>query len=118
VSSQIHEPAVRQNLRQNRFRYLPLLADENEEIEAWLIALTKARKNWGFGLCYLYLRNIKGFKWILLRKRFHGRILASFARFIMSRTLVRVPMAPKVSHSQACKHALPCKGKTATKRLH
>jgi microcystin degradation protein MlrC len=31
------------------------------------------------------------------RKRFHGRILASFARFIMSRTLVRVPMAPKVS---------------------
>jgi hypothetical protein len=28
-----------------------------------LIALTKARKNWGFGLCFLYLRNIKGFKW-------------------------------------------------------
>ena len=29
----------------------------------WLIALTKACKNWGFRLCYLYLRNIKGFKW-------------------------------------------------------
>ena len=29
----------------------------------WLIALTKARKNWGFGLCYLYLRNVKGFGW-------------------------------------------------------
>tara|TARA_B110000908_G_scaffold121936_1_gene143012 strand:+ start:301 stop:504 length:204 start_codon:yes stop_codon:yes gene_type:complete len=36
------------------FRYVPLLADENEEIEDWLIALTKARKNWGFGLCYTH----------------------------------------------------------------
>jgi len=50
-------------ISQRCFRYVPLLADENEEIEDWLIALTKARKNWGFGLCYLYLRNIKGFKW-------------------------------------------------------
>ena len=51
------------SISQRCFRYVPLLADENEEIEDWLIALTKARKNWGFGLCYLYLRNIKGFKW-------------------------------------------------------
>ena len=51
------------SISQRCFRYVPLLADENEEIEDWLIALTKARKNWGFGLCFLYLRNIKGFKW-------------------------------------------------------
>ena len=51
------------SISQRCFRYVPLLADENEEIEDWLIALTKAQKNWGFGLCYLYLRNIKGFKW-------------------------------------------------------
>jgi putative transposase len=50
-------------ISQRCFRYVPLLADENEEIEDWLIALTKARKNWGCGLCYLYLSNIKGFKW-------------------------------------------------------
>ena len=25
--------------------------------------LTEDKKNWGFGLCFLYLRNIKGFKW-------------------------------------------------------
>jgi putative transposase len=25
--------------------------------------LTKGGKHWGFGLCYLYLRNEKGFKW-------------------------------------------------------
>lgn len=45
------------------YRYLPLLADENEEIEDSLVALNNARKNWGFGLCYLYLRNVKGFRW-------------------------------------------------------
>jgi putative transposase len=27
------------------------------------VGLAKARKNWGFGLCYLYLRNIQGFGW-------------------------------------------------------
>ena len=51
------------SISQRYFRYVPLLADENEEIEDGLIALTKARKDWGFGFCYLYLRNIKGFKW-------------------------------------------------------
>ncbi len=29
----------------------------------WLIKLTDNHRNWGFGLCYLYLRNVKGFKW-------------------------------------------------------
>ncbi|MFT7370210.1 MAG: putative transposase [Octadecabacter sp.] len=48
---------------QRCFWYVPLLADENEKIKDWLIALTKARKNWGGGLCYLYLRNIKFLKW-------------------------------------------------------
>ena len=51
------------SISQRCYRYEPLLADENEEIEGWLIALAKARKNWGFGLCYLYLRNVQGFKW-------------------------------------------------------
>ena len=50
------------SISQRCFRYVPLLADENEEIEDWLIALAKARQNWGFGLCYRYLRNIKGLK--------------------------------------------------------
>ena len=50
-------------ISQRWYRYAPLLADENEEIEDWLIALSRARKHWGFGLCYLHLRNIKGFGW-------------------------------------------------------
>jgi putative transposase len=28
-----------------------------------LVRLTHNQRNWGFGLCYLYLRNVKGFQW-------------------------------------------------------
>jgi putative transposase len=37
--------------------------EENEEIANWLMRLTDNHRTWGFGLCYLYLRNVKGFKW-------------------------------------------------------
>ena len=39
------------------------LSDENELIADWLVALTNAKKTWGFGLCFLHLRNVKGFGW-------------------------------------------------------
>lgn len=29
----------------------------------WLIRLTTDHKRWGFGLCFLYLRNVEGFGW-------------------------------------------------------
>lgn len=45
------------------YRYQRRLSDENVEIADWLVRLTFNQKNWGFGLCYLYLRNIKGFAW-------------------------------------------------------
>ncbi len=45
------------------FRYKALLSDENAEIADWLIRLTSAYRNWGFGLCFLHLRNVKGFQW-------------------------------------------------------
>ncbi|AAU91264.1 prophage LambdaMc01, ISMca4, transposase, OrfAB [Methylococcus capsulatus str. Bath] len=35
----------------------------NEEIADWLMRLTDNHRNWGFGLCFLYLRNVKGFGW-------------------------------------------------------
>lgn len=38
-------------------------ANKNDVIADWLIRLTTAQRNWGFWLCFLYLRNIKGFKW-------------------------------------------------------
>jgi putative transposase len=50
-------------ISQTCYRYKPLLNGENEEIAHWLLRLTTAHKRWGFGLCFLYLRNIKGFGW-------------------------------------------------------
>jgi hypothetical protein len=45
------------------YRYSPLLSDENEEIADLLVGLTAARKTWGFGLCFLHLRNVQGHPW-------------------------------------------------------
>jgi len=45
------------------YRYQPILSDENAEIADWLIRLTHNQKDWGFGLCRDYLRNVKGFGW-------------------------------------------------------
>lgn len=45
------------------YRYERKLSDENEEIADWLERLTINRRAWGFGLCFLYLRNVRGFGW-------------------------------------------------------
>ena len=45
------------------YRYNPLLSDENEEIADWLERLTDNKRAWGFGLCFLYLRNVQGYGW-------------------------------------------------------
>jgi len=45
------------------YRYESKLQPENEIIADWLIRLTQNQVNWGFGLCFLYLRNVKGFGW-------------------------------------------------------
>ncbi len=45
------------------YRYEPKLSDENTIIADWLSRLTHNQRNWGFGLCFLYLRNVKGFRW-------------------------------------------------------
>ncbi len=45
------------------YRYQPVLSDENACIADWLLRLTTTYRTWGFGLCFLYLRNVKGFGW-------------------------------------------------------
>lgn len=45
------------------YRYKPKFHDENNKIADYLLSLTQEQKNWGFGLCFLYLRNVKGFGW-------------------------------------------------------
>ena len=50
-------------ISQSCYRYQPKLAEENDLIAKWLIRLTNKEKNWGFGLCFLHLRNVQGFTW-------------------------------------------------------
>lgn len=45
------------------YRYAPKLKAENALIADLLIGLTEARRTWGFGLCFLHLRNVKGHPW-------------------------------------------------------
>lgn len=45
------------------YRYPPRRATENDEIADHLIRLTHSQRNWGFGLCFLHLRNMKGHPW-------------------------------------------------------
>ena len=45
------------------YRYEAKLDLENQRIADWLLRLTETHRKWGFGLCYLYLRNVKGFTW-------------------------------------------------------
>ena len=48
---------------QSCYRYEAKTNAENEEIANWLLKLTDNHRNWGFGLCFLYLRNVKRFGW-------------------------------------------------------
>lgn len=45
------------------YRYQAVLSSENEEVADHLVRLTHNQRNWGFGLCFLYLRNVKGYPW-------------------------------------------------------
>jgi len=45
------------------YRYQAKLSSENELIADWLLRLTGAFKDWGFGLCFMHLKNVKGFSW-------------------------------------------------------
>jgi putative transposase len=51
------------SVSQTCYRYQPKFSSENELIAQWLQRLTDSHRNWGFGLCFLYLRNVKGFGW-------------------------------------------------------
>ena len=51
------------SISESCYRYESKQNAENAEIVDWLLRLTDNHRNWGFGLCYLYLRNVKGFGW-------------------------------------------------------
>lgn len=45
------------------YRYPPRAKDADSEIADWLAHLTATYRDWGFGLCFMYLRNVQGFSW-------------------------------------------------------
>jgi len=45
------------------YRYQAKFENENALVADWRLKLTNCHKRWGFGLCFLFLRNVKGFKW-------------------------------------------------------
>lgn len=45
------------------YRYSPTLSTEDKEIADWLERLTANKPTWGFGLWFLYLRNVQGYGW-------------------------------------------------------
>jgi len=57
------------SVSESAYRYKPKNNVENQRIADWLLRLTQAHKRWGFGLCYLYLRNVKRLGWN--HKRFY-----------------------------------------------
>lgn len=88
------------------YRYERKLSDENAEIADWLVRLTSTYRTWGFGLCFLYLRNVKGFGWNHKRVRRIYRDLELNLRIKPKKRLVRekpeplaVPDAPNATWS-------------------
>ena len=81
------------------YRYERKLDPDNEAIATWLIKLTDNNRNWGFGLCYLYLRNLKGFKWNHKRIYRVYKALELSLRIKPRKRLIREkPQALKVPH--------------------
>jgi putative transposase len=71
------------------YRYQAKLSSENAEISDWLIRLTNSQRNWGFGLCFLYLRNVKGYRWNHKRVYRIYRLLELNLRIKPKKRLVR-----------------------------
>ena len=59
----VHLSCCALSIREACYRYQAKHSDENAEIADWLIRLTQWQRNWGFGLCFLYLRNVPGYGW-------------------------------------------------------
>lgn len=51
------------HVSQSCYRYEGKSSAENEAIANWLLKLTDNHRNWGFGLCFLHLCNVKRMGW-------------------------------------------------------
>ena len=48
------------NISETCYRYQAKNSDDNAQVADWLLRLTYTNRTWGFGLCFLYLRNVQG----------------------------------------------------------
>lgn len=81
-------------ISQTCYRYQAKLSAENDVIADWLVRLTIHQRNWGFGLCFLCLRNVKGFPWNHKRVYRICRQLALNLRIKPKKRLVREKPEP------------------------
>jgi hypothetical protein len=56
-----------ENARPRKMYIEEKLKAESEEIVQWLLRLTDNHRTWGFMLCFLYLRNVRGLGWNHMR---------------------------------------------------
>lgn len=81
-------------ISESGYCYQPVLCDENQLIAELLIEQTTENNQWGFGLCFLFFRNVKGFRWN------HKRVYRIYCELklnlrIKPKTrIVRLPPAP------------------------
>ena len=83
------------------YRYELKLSTENEEIADWLLRLTTTYRRWGFGLCFAYLRNVKGFEWN------HKRVYRIYRELELN-LRINVTGRVKMHHLWSGQSAPPC----------
>jgi len=88
-------------ISQTCYRYVAKTDAENEAIARWLIRLTDNNRTWGFGLCFLYLRNVRGLGWNHKRVYRIYRELELNLRIKPRKRLVRQPLTPLAVPMQA-----------------
>lgn len=81
-------------LSETCYRYQGQQVDENAVIADWLVRLTTAHRSWGFGLCFLYLRNVKQCDWNHKRVYRIYRLLELNLRITPKRRLRRATPEP------------------------
>lgn len=90
----IRHACITFDISQTCYRYRSRFSAENGRIADWLQRLAATYRNWGFGLCFLYLRNVKGYGWNHKRVYRIYRELELNLRIKPKRRLVRAKPQP------------------------
>lgn len=81
------------------YRYEAKLDLGNQRIADWLLRLTETHRKWGFGLCYLYLRNVKGFRWN------HKRVYRIYRELELNLRITEEADCQRAARAALCTHS-------------